>query len=65
MDLYDFFNASLMDKLIEHQIIDKKGKPNKYGEPKIFESMGAAINWCDRHTYGGMSHYYKIKEVKK
>lgn len=48
-----------------HQIIDKKGKPNKYGEPKIFETMGAAINWCDRHTYRGMSHYYEIKEVIK
>lgn len=48
-----------------HQIIDKKGKPNKYGEPKIFESMGAAINWCDRRSYDGMSHYYEIKEVKK
>lgn len=36
---------------IVHQIIDKSGKPNKYGEPKIFESLGKAVTWCDRHTY--------------
>lgn len=50
---------------IVNQIIDKSGKPNKYGEPKIFDSLGKAVNWCDKHSYGGMAHYYEVKEYKE
>ena len=30
---------------IVNQIIDKTGKPNKFGDPKIFESMDDARKW--------------------
>ena len=50
---------------IVSQIIDKTGKPNKYGEPKIFETLGCAVSWCDRRSYDEMSHYYEIKEYKE
>ena len=47
------------------QIIDKTGKANKYGEPKIFESMADARIWILRHTYIGASYYFEVKEVKE
>ena len=45
-----------------NQIIDKTGKPNKCGEPKIFESMADARKWILKHTYKGMTHSYEVKE---
>ena len=43
--------------------IDIKGKPNKYGEPKLFKTVKDAQKWIDRWTYKGMSWHYEIKEV--
>ena len=48
---------------IVHQIIDKSGKPNKYGEPKVFKTMAEARNWISKRTYKGMSHSYEVKEI--
>lgn len=45
--------------------INKKGKPSKYEEPKLFETAEAAGRWIDRHTYEGMSHHYEIVRVKQ
>jgi len=43
--------------------IDRKGKANKYGEPKIFKSADDAQKWIDRRTYKGVSVHYEIKEA--
>ena len=43
--------------------IDVKGKPNKYGEPKIFDNSLEALSWIKKHSYSGMSHRYEIVEV--
>ena len=32
-----------------HQIIDTKGKPNKYGKAKLFDTAGDAVKWLSRH----------------
>ena len=50
---------------IVNQIIDITGKPNKYGEPKYFESMADARKWILKHTYKGMTHSYEVKEYKE
>lgn len=43
--------------------IDKTGKANKYGEPKLFKTKKDAQKWIDRRSYDGMSFHYEIKEV--
>lgn len=43
--------------------IDTKGKPNKYGDPKLFKSKKDAQKWIDRRTYKGMTWHYEIQEV--
>mgnify|MGYP003392950764 FL=1 len=48
---------------IVNQIIDKTGKPNKFGDPKIFESMADARKWILKRTYKGMTHSYEVKEI--
>lgn len=57
-----------MYKIIEVDIgirsqIDTKGKPNKYGEPKLFKTVKEAQKWIDRKTYRGMTLQYEIQEV--
>lgn len=47
------------------QIIDTKGKANKYGEPKLFKSRKDAEAWILKHSYKGMSFHYEIKEIKE
>lgn len=54
--------------IVEHdgkinQIIDKSGKPNKYGEPKIFETKTDAEKWINKRSYKYMTHSYEIKGV--
>lgn len=48
--------------IAEH--IDKKGKANKYGEPKLFETKKEASAWIIKHSYVGMSHKYEIVEAE-
>ena len=40
--------------------IDVKGKPNKYGKPKDFETKEDAEKWIKKHSYNGMSWKYEI-----
>ena len=40
--------------------IDIKGKANKYGKPKEFETADDAARWIKRHSYTGMSVHYEI-----
>ena len=40
--------------------IDNKGKPNKYGAPKNFETKEDEEKWITKHTYKGMSWRYEI-----
>lgn len=46
-------------------IIDKAGKPNKYGERKIFKTKKDAQAWIDKKSYWGMSFHYELKKVEK
>ena len=46
------------------EVIDKKGKPNKYGEPKLF-TLKEAENFEKRNTYAGMSFKYEIVELQQ
>ena len=43
------------------EIIDNKGKPNRYGDPKLFKTRAEAQKWIDRKSYVGMSYSYEIK----
>ena len=45
--------------------IDEKGKPNKYGKPKIFNREVDAWEWVRKKSYKGMSHYFSVKEVEE
>lgn len=47
---------------IIRSIIDKKGKANKYGEPKLFKTKKEADNWILKKSYKGMTHHYEVKE---
>lgn len=40
--------------------IDVKGKPNKYGEKKLFKTKKAAEEWINKRSYKGMSFKYEI-----
>ena len=40
--------------------IDEKGKPNKYGRPKLFKTRKDAEKWVERKSYPGMSWRYEI-----
>lgn len=40
--------------------IDTKGNPNKYGEPKVFQTEKDAKKWIEKHSYKGMSFCYEI-----
>lgn len=58
-----------MYKIIEidgiiRSCICKNNKADKYGDPKIFNSIEDAQRWIDKHTYKGMSIKYEIMEVK-
>lgn len=52
-----------------HQIIDTKGKANKYGKAKLFDTEGDALYWLSKHKmcaiYGmtGTQPCYEIKEA--
>lgn len=47
-------------------VIDKDGKPNKYGIPKDFNSLKDAKKWVKQHSYWGMSFRYEIvKEINE
>ena len=35
-----------------HQIIDTKGKANKYGKAKLFDTEGDALYWLSKHKMG-------------
>ena len=61
-DAYMSFYIVKHDGIV-HQIIDEDGRPNKYGNPKIFKNMIDAQKWILKHTYKGMSHSYEVKEV--
>ena len=40
--------------------IDEKGKPNKYGKPKLFKTREDAEKWVEKRSYQGMSWRYEI-----
>lgn len=42
--------------------INKKGQPDKYSEPKKFETKKDAEKWIERHSYTGMSWKYIVEE---
>lgn len=44
--------------------IDEKGKPNKYGKPKLFKTKKEAEKWIERSSYPGMSWKYEIEEME-
>ena len=46
-------------------IIDKTGKPNKYGEKKLFKTKKDALAWVEMKSYWGMSYNYEVKKVEK
>lgn len=52
-----------------HQIIDVKGKANKYGTPKLFKTREDADFYLRKHKlgsiYGGHSGRYPYYEIKE
>lgn len=44
--------------------INEKGQPDRYSKPKYFDSVADAQKWISRHTYGGMSMSYEVKEAQ-
>lgn len=48
-----------------HQIIDQKGKANKYGKAKLFKTAEEALCWLSRHKKGmtATQPCYEVKEA--
>ena len=44
-------------------LVNKKGQADRYDDPKTFGSFKAAKDWIKKHSYPGMSHYYRIYGV--
>lgn len=59
---YEYYMIIEVDGCIK-SLIDKHNKPNRYDDPKKFGSLKAAKDWVTKHSYKGMSHYYKIMAV--
>ena len=57
------YHICIVDGIIR-TAIDVKGKPNKYGAPKKFETKEDAEKWISKHTYKGMSWRYEIYKDK-
>ena len=55
------FHVRMVDGFIR-SAIDIKGKPNKYGKPKDFNTKAEAEKWIKKHSYNGMSCKYEIYE---
>ena len=55
------FHVCMVDGFLR-SAIDVKGKPNKYGKPKDFETKEEAEKWIKKHSYNGMSWKYEIYE---
>ena len=53
------FHVCMVDGFVR-SAIDVKGKPNKYGKPKDFETKEEAEKWIKKHSYNGMSWKYEI-----
>lgn len=49
---------------ILRSIINNKGKADKYGDAKLFNTRKAAEKWIDNHSYKGMTFHYEIREVE-
>ena len=45
-------------------IINNKGKADKYGDAKLFNTRKAAERWINNHSYKGMTFHYEIREVE-
>ena len=61
MKVKKMFHVCMVDGYIR-TAIDVKGKPDKYGKPKNFETKADAELWIKKHTYKGMSWKYEIYE---
>ena len=61
MKVKKMFHVCMVDRTLRASI-DVKGKPNKYGKPKDFETKAEAEAWIKKHSYNGMSWKYEIYE---
>lgn len=59
---YEYYFIIEVDGVIK-SVISKGNKPDRYGDPKKFGSLKVAKDWVIKHSYKGMSHYYKIMAV--
>ena len=46
------------------QQICTDGKPDKYGEPKLFKTEREAWKWVSKNSYKGMSFKYEIRRIE-
>ena len=44
--------------------INKKGKAERYDDPKLFDELKIAEAWVLKHSYRHMSFHYEIQEVE-
>lgn len=45
------------------QQICTDGKPDKYGDPKLFRTRREAQKWASENSYKGMSFRYEVHRV--
>ena len=62
-ELYDCYVISEYYNDVSMGLVNRKGQADRYDEPKIFGSLKAAKDWIKKHSYKGMSHYYKVQGV--
>lgn len=44
--------------------INKKGKADRYSDPKTFDTVKECNTWILKHSYTGMSFHFEIKEIE-
>lgn len=61
--LYNYYVIAEYYVGISMGLVNRKGQADKYGKAKTFGSLRAAKDWIKKHSYPGMSHYYKVYGV--
>ena len=62
-ELYNCYVISEYYNNVCMGLVNRKGQADKYDRPKTFGSLDSAKKWIQKHSYKGMSHYYRVYGV--
>ena len=59
-ELYNCYVISEYYNGVNMGLVNRKGQADKYDVPRTFGTLYYAKKWIHKHSYKGMSHYYKV-----